>query len=351
MTLELSRLRKSYGRFECGSIDLKVDEEVLAVLGPSGSGKTTLLSLIAGIAEPDSGSILLDGRELVGRPLEDRHVGIVFQEGALFPHMTARENIEYAAATGERVAELARVLELEGVLHRKPASLSGGERQRVALARTLATDPDVLLLDEPLSSLDAPIRKRLRDELYSLFESLDIPILYVTHDQRTATALGDRMAIVRDGTVEQVGSPANVLTRPTSRFVARFTGNENLFEGTVAGRTDDGVTVQFGDVQFRTAVPEANTSVTVCIHPSQVELRTPTATDCDRTGNTVTGRVARWLNEGSGYRVDIDVDEGLTFTANVRPPTFERLGIDVGSELQVLIPPASIHLIPDRTGR
>ncbi len=367
MTLELSRLHTSYGQFECGPIDLKVDEEVLAVLGPSGSGKTTLLSLIAGIAEPDSGSILLDGRELVGRPLEDRHVGMVFQEGALFPHMTARENIEYAAATGEHVADLTSALELEGVLHRKPASLSGGERQRVALARTLATDPDALLLDEPLSSLDAPIRKRLRDELYSLFESLDIPILYVTHDQRTATALGDRMAIVRDGTVEQVGSPSAVLTRPTSRFVARFTGNENLFEGTVTGRTDDGVTVRFGDVQFRTAVPEANTfavsdvetsavpeahtSVTVCIHPSQVEVRPPTAADGDRTGNTVTGRVARWLNEGSGYRVEIDVDEGLTFTANVRPPTFERLGIDVGSELQVLIPPASIHLIPDRTGR
>jgi molybdate/tungstate transport system ATP-binding protein len=122
--------------------------------------------------------------------------------------MTARENIEYAAAPGERVAELAGVLELEAVLDRKPPTLSGGERQRVALARTLATDPGVLLLDEPLSSLDAPIRKRLRNELYSLFESLDIPMLYVTHDQRTATALGDRLAIVRDGTIEQVGSPS-----------------------------------------------------------------------------------------------------------------------------------------------
>jgi len=351
MTLELSRMHRSYGQFEFGPVDLTVEDEVLAVLGPSGSGKTTLLSLIAGIVEPDSGSVLLDGRELVGQSLEDRHVGMVFQEGALFPHMTARENIEYAAAPGERVAELAGVLELEAVLDRKPPTLSGGERQRVALARTLATDPGVLLLDEPLSSLDAPIRKRLRNELYSLFESLDIPMLYVTHDQRTATALGDRLAIVRDGTIEQVGSPSAVLTRPTSRFVARFTGNENLFDGTVTERTDDGATVRFGDVRFRTAVSAVDTStVTVCIHPSQVEVRTLTAADGDRTENTVTGRVDRWMNEGSGYRVSIDIHGGaLTFTANVRPPTFERLSIDVGSELQVLVPQESIHLIPEQS--
>jgi ABC-type spermidine/putrescine transport systems, ATPase components len=130
---------------------------------------------------------------------------MVFQEGALLPHMTARKNIEYAATSTDRVDELATVLELKDVLERKSPTLSGGERQRVALARTLATDPDVLLLDEPLSSLDAPIRKRLRDELHSLFESLEIQILYVTHDQRTATALGDRVAIVRDGDLEQVG--------------------------------------------------------------------------------------------------------------------------------------------------
>lgn len=349
MTLELSQLSKTYSEFDFGPVDLTVDEEVLAVLGPSGSGKTTLLSLIAGITSPDSGSILLDGRELVGQPLEERHVGMVFQQGALFPHMTARENIGYAAATGDRVDELATLLELEEVLNRKPPTLSGGERQRVALARTLATDPDVLLLDEPLSSLDAPIRKRLRDELHSLFESLEIPILYVTHDQRTATALGDRIAIVRAGGLEQVGSPSTVLTRPTSRFVARFTGNENLFEGTVIDRTEDGARVRFGDIQFQTTASNIPTSaVTVCIHPSRVEIEAPYVADGDRMANTVTGTVARWLNEGSEYRIDIQIEAGsLTLTANVRPPTFERLALENGSEIQVLIPQESIHLIPE----
>ncbi|ERH07552.1 MAG: ABC-type spermidine/putrescine transport system, ATPase component [Halonotius sp. J07HN4] len=349
MTLELTQLRKSYGQFDFGPVDLTVDDEVLAVLGPSGSGKTTLLSLIAGMTSPDAGSICLNGRELIGLPLESRHVGMVFQQGALFPHMTARENIEYAATGGDRVDDLVVLLELDGMLDRKPPTLSGGERQRVALARTLATDPDVLLLDEPLSSLDAPIRKRLRDELHSLFESLDIPVLYVTHDQRTATALGDRIAIVRDGTLEQAATPSKLLTRPKNRFVARFTGNENLFDGVVIDHTADGAMVQFGDIQFQTSVSNPSASaVTVCIHPSRVEVEAPHASDGDRTPNTVTGIVTRWLNEGSEYRVDIELEaESLVLTANVRPPTFERLTLETGSEVQVLIPKESIHLIPD----
>ncbi|MGQ3330361.1 ABC transporter ATP-binding protein [Halorubrum sp. FL23] len=349
MTLELSRLRKSYGQFDFGPADLTVDDEVLAVLGPSGSGKTTLLSLVAGIAVPDAGSMRLDGRELVGLPLEDRRVGMVFQEGALFPHMTARENIEYAARDGDRVGSLATLLELDGVLERKPATLSGGERQRVALARTLATDPDALLLDEPLSSLDAPIRKRLRDELYRLFESLDIPVLYVTHDQRTATALGDRLAIVRDGGIEQVGPPSTVITRPTSRFVARFTGTENVFDGTVTDRPSTGATVSVGDVRLQTTVSDVPASaVTVCIHPSRITVEAPDEVDENRPANAVTGTVARWLNEGSEYRIDVECDAGsITLTTNVRPPTFERLALANGTELSVLIPRESIHLIPE----
>jgi molybdate/tungstate transport system ATP-binding protein len=349
MTLELSQLRKTYDQFDFGPVDLTVEDEVLAVLGPSGSGKTTLLSLIAGIATPKSGSIRLDGRNLVGVPLEDRHVGMVFQEGALFPHMTARENIEYAATTRERVDELATLLELEDVLERNPPKLSGGERQRVALARTLATDPEILLLDEPLSSLDAPIRNRLRDELHSLFKAIEIPVLYVTHDQRTATALGDRIAIVRDGTFEQVGSPSTVLTRPTSRFVARFTGNENLFEGTVTDRSGDRAMVQVGDVQFQTTAPDISASaVTVCIHPSRVEVETASLADGDGAANTVMGTVDRWLNEGSEYRVEIKIEAGtLTLSANVRPPTFERLALENDSKVNVLIPHESIHLIPE----
>jgi molybdate/tungstate transport system ATP-binding protein len=345
MTLELSGVTKAYGDFEFGPVDVSVGREVLAVLGPSGSGKTTLLSLVAGIANPDAGSIALDGRELVGRPLEDRSVGMVFQEGALFPHMTARENVDYAATDEDRVAELVGLLELEGVLDRHPPTLSGGEAQRVALARTLAADPDALLLDEPLSSLDAPIRRRLREELHELFATLDIPVLYVTHDQRTATALGDRVAIVRAGGIEQVGAPSDVLDRPASRFVARFTGTENLFEGRVTGGTALGASVDFGGLELATASSVAEGSpVTAAIHPSRVELEA--ANSGAGTTNALAGTVGRWLNEGTGYRVDVDCGPA-TLTASVRPPTFERLEVETGSRVRVVVPPEAVHLIPD----
>lgn len=342
MTLELSGLSTAYAGFDFGPVDLAVDDEVLAVLGPSGSGKTTLLSLIAGLTTPESGSIRLGRRELVGRPLDDRGVGMVFQEGALFPHMTARENVAYAADTDEVVEELAALLELDGVLDRRPPALSGGEGQRVALARTLAADPEVLLLDEPLSSLDAPTRRRLRTELHDLFDSLSIPVLYVTHDQRTATALGDRLAIVRDGSVEQIGPPVAVLDRPTSRFVARFTGTENRFDATVVDRSEDGAWLRCGGLHVRTAVSTVPDTGTVCIHPSRVEVGANTTDDA----TTATGTVSRWLNEGTAYRLEIAVDT-VTLTATVRPPTFERLEVAVGDELRVAIPPDAVHVIPE----
>ncbi|WP_435348113.1 ABC transporter ATP-binding protein [Haloarchaeobius sp. HRN-SO-5] len=348
--LELTHLSKRYDGFDFGPVDLSVDDEVLAVLGPSGSGKSTLLSLVAGLVVPDDGSVALDGRSLVGRPPEARGVGLVFQDGALFPHMTARENVAYAADRPGRVDELAARLELDDVLDRRPSSLSGGERQRVALARTLAADPDVLLLDEPLSSLDAPIRRRLRDELYDLFDSLSVPIVYVTHDQRAAAALGDRIAVLRDGSVEQVDDPTTVLRRPATRFVAEFTGSETVFEATVS---EDGRHVGTGDVTLRTdADPPPGSVVTCCVRPSRVELMPATdggVTPDEADGaNALPGRVRRWVNESDAYRVVVDVDgTDVALTATVPPTTFERLGLDTGSRVRAAIPPAALHVIPE----
>lgn len=353
MTLALSQLQKTYEQFEFGPIDLTVGDEVLAVLGPSGSGKTTLLSSIAGITAPDSGSIQLAGRELLDRPLEARDIGMVFQKGALFPHMTARENIEYAATADDSVGDLVALLELGDVLDRRPAALSGGERQRVALARTLATDPAALLLDEPLSSLDAPIRRRLRGELHNLFADLAIPILHVTHDQRTAAALGDRIAIVRDGALEQVGPSSAVLERPANEFVAQFTGTVNRFDGTVTDCTAERLTVSVGDIEL--TVPPANIThgaVTVCLHPSRVEILTPGGSDEGQSVNMFTGSVSRWLHDGNMSRVDIDidgVDEALT--AHVHPPTFDRLDVASGRTVRVRLPRKSIHLLPNDSAR
>lgn len=355
--LELTGLAVAYDRFEFGPVDLVVEDEVLAVLGPSGSGKTTLLSLVAGIVAPDDGRIALDGRSLVDRPVEDRRTGLVFQDGALFPHMTARENVAYAARDPDQVDDLASLLAVEDVLDRRPAALSGGERQRVALARTLAADPDAVLLDEPLSSLDAPIRRRLRRDLRALFDDLDVPVLYVTHDQRTAAALGDRIAVFRDGRVAQVGAPDDVFDRPESRLVARFTGTENVFEATAAS----GSTVRVGDVSLRTTETDLPRGpVTACVRPSRVDVhprvdgREDARARVDGDGvpaadgdpNVLPGTVERWLNEGTEYRVVVAVDAApLSLVAALRPDTFERLPTDPDAAVRVTVSPSAIHVI------
>lgn len=215
--------------------------ELLAVVGPSGSGKTTLLRLIAGLEAPSVGRILFDGQEMTRIPPERRGVGMVFQRGALFPHLTAAGNLalglrlqrrpEKEIAT--RVREVAGVLGIEGLLDRLPGALSSGERQRVALGRALTTRPAVLLLDEPLAALDAPLRAQLRREIARLRGREDLTLIHVTHDQDEALSLGDRVAVLRQGTLQQVGAPAELQARPSSAFVAGFIGSPpmNLFPG------------------------------------------------------------------------------------------------------------------------
>ncbi len=340
--LELTALARSYPGFEFGPVDLSVEREVLSVLGPSGSGKSTLLSLVAGIVSPDGGEVTLDGRSLVGRPLEARGVGVVFQDGALFPHMTARENVEYAATGREQVDELAEMLEIGGVLDRRPAALSGGEQQRVALARTLAAEPDALLLDEPLSSLDTPIRRRLRDQLHDLFASLDIPVVYVTHDQQAATVLGDRLAVLHAGKVEQIGTPEAVLNRPESAFVARFTGSENVFEADVVETRENGAILRVGEATLGTTAHVAvGTTVTACVRPARVRLL---ARDANPTTPTLIGEVRRTLNEGDEYRVTVAIGD-WEVTAQVRSETVDRRGVRPGATVRLAVPAEAVHVV------
>ena len=219
--------------------DLEVAEgERLAVLGPSGSGKSTLLRAIAGLVAPDAGRVLVGGRDLVGVPPHLRGVGLMHQDGALFPHRDVARNVDFglrmagmpAAERGRRVGELLELVGLAGFERRSPGTLSGGERQRVALARALAPEPRVLLLDEPLGSLDRPLRERLAEDLVALFERLRLTVVHVTHDADEAFAVGDRIAIVRDGRIVQHDTPDGLWTRPVDEWVARFLGLRNVLE-------------------------------------------------------------------------------------------------------------------------
>lgn len=214
--------------------------EIVSLLGPSGCGKTTILRMIAGFEAPDEGSIFISGKDVIGTRPYERNVGIVFQEYALFPHMTVEQNIGYglrrrgypAAGHGDRVAGLLELVQLPGYGKRKPHQLSGGQQQRVALARALAVNPDVVLLDEPLSALDAKLRQELRVELKEVLRTVGAAVIVVTHDQEEAMSLGSSVIVMNKGRVEQVASPADIYARPANRFVAEFVGRSNWFKGT-----------------------------------------------------------------------------------------------------------------------
>ncbi len=225
------------------SLDI-VAGETLVLLGPSGCGKTTMLRIIAGLETPDTGGrILFDNNDVTHTPIEQRHVGMVFQSYALFPNMTVADNIGYGlkirgvgkAERAARVAEMVALTNIGGLENRRIDQLSGGQRQRVALARAVAVRPRVLLLDEPLTALDASLRDRLRSELNRLLRELGITAIYVTHDQAEAMELGDRIVVMRKGAIAQIGTPREVYFEPQNRFVAEFVGAANIVEGPIAG--------------------------------------------------------------------------------------------------------------------
>jgi ABC-type Fe3+/spermidine/putrescine transport system ATPase subunit len=226
------------------SLDL-LEGETTVVIGPSGSGKSTLLRLLAGLLHPTAGAVLFDGRDMAGVPTEKRDVGVVFQSYALFPHLTVRENIAFGLTTSRnrqpgpeverRVAEAAGLLALEALLDRHPGELSGGEQQRVAVARAIAPRPALLLLDEPLSALDARLRRTVRADLARLLAGLGTTVLYVTHDQEEALLLADHLVVLHRGQIVQEGSPLDLYRRPADPFVASFLGEANLLAVTLQG--------------------------------------------------------------------------------------------------------------------
>ncbi|MDB5774556.1 MAG: sulfate transporter ATP-binding protein [Herbaspirillum sp.] len=247
MSIEVQNINKRFGEFVAlNNISLNFPAgELTALLGPSGCGKTTLLRIIAGLETPDTGNVLLDGQDASARHVRERQVGFVFQHYALFKHMTVFENIAFGlrvkrrserppeAVIREKVTKLLELVQLDWLADRYPPQLSGGQRQRIALARALAVEPRVLLLDEPFGALDAKVRKELRRWLRRLHDELHVTSIFVTHDQEEALEVADQIVLMNKGNVEQIGAPADVYNRPASPFVYGFLGNVNLFHGRV----------------------------------------------------------------------------------------------------------------------
>lgn len=274
MSIEAINISKQFGQFTAlDHVDLEIPSgELVALLGPSGSGKTTLLRIIAGLEFADAGSVRFDGRDISDRTARERRVGFVFQHYALFRHMTVFENIAFGlkvrprenrpsrAQIRAKVQELLKLIQLETLAQRYPAQLSGGQRQRVALARALAVEPSVLLLDEPFGALDAKVRLELRRWLRQLHNEIHITSVFVTHDQEEALEVADRVVVMNNGRIEQVGSPEEVYNHPATPFVYNFLGNVNLFHGRIDD--DDG----------KAYIHETATGHVVYVRPHSLEI-------------------------------------------------------------------------------
>ncbi len=307
---------------------LDVEEGALnVVLGPSGSGKSTLLKVIAGLLVPTSGRVFVRGVDITDVPIEERNIGLVMQGYALFPHLTAHGNVAFPLRTAahrcserhlrERVQRMFALTGLEGLEERKPAELSGGQQQRVALARALIFDPDVLLLDEPLAALDRRLRERMQDEIRRLHRTLDMTVVFVTHDQTEAMRVADHISILNRGRVVQTGSALELYESPSDEFVARSLGGANIVAGRVTSVRDDDFDVQVGSSTLR--VPSIDglcqqTQVTLMVRPERVRVGVP-----DPDANSIPGIVVESIYLGGAVQTDVSLDDGTVWRSTMTP--------------------------------
>lgn len=340
--IRIDRVSKDFGpvtAVDDVSLDIRAGE-FFALLGPSGCGKTTLLRMLAGLESPSRGSIIIDGQDMSRVPANRRPVNMVFQSYAVFPHMSVLENVAYglkvtgvsAAERHERAEAALGLVKLEGYGGRRPDQLSGGQRQRVALARALVKRPKVLLLDEPLSALDAKLREAMRLELVNLQETVGITFVIVTHDQEEALSMADRIAVMDEGRVRQVAPPAELYEFPANRFVADFIGSVNLFTGTVTAVAGGTMTVRAPILEKPIEIAQDNsvavgTSVWVAIRPEKIDIARPGGESSVGNGqtNAVSGAVEAitYLGDLSIYHVRIaDGSDGLI---KVTEPNFDRV--------------------------
>ncbi len=376
-----ARFTLRQGEFQL-AVDLEARQEILSLFGPSGAGKSTLLAAIAGLAAPDSGRIDIDGTRVVGDgttvPPERRPIGLVLQEPSLFPHLSVRENVFFGAdgpEAGDRFRRLVAVTRLDGLESRYPHELSGGQQQRVALARALMRRPRVLLLDEPFSSLDTNMRERLHRDVKRLRATFGLCVIYVTHELRDACAMGDRIAVIADGRIEQIGEPLAVIRRPATYDVARFVGVRNLFEGVV--RAVDGgcvhVSVRAEPMAGPTGATDAlevmaarddslaagdhalavGQRVHVCVRPEDFDVADPSrAGSSGSAGSTGVNAIRLTIRDrqlrGATYTLEGWAGgSDLLVEVEVSVRTYEALDLANRGEVMVVVAPEAVHLIPD----
>ncbi|MBW4508846.1 MAG: TOBE-like domain-containing protein [Scytonematopsis contorta HA4267-MV1] len=324
MGIVVENASKNFGSFKAvDDVNLEIKSgSLVALLGPSGSGKSTLLRLIAGLELPDSGKILLTGKDATHQSVQERNIGFVFQHYALFKHMTVRQNIAFGleirkAKKGKvkaRVEELLDLVQLGGLGDRYPSQLSGGQRQRVALARALAVEPKVLLLDEPFGALDAKVRKDLRIWLRRLHDEVHVTTVFVTHDQEEAMEVSDEIVVMNKGRVEQVGSPAEIYDHPATAFVMSFIGPVNVLPSSSNIFQSNGFDSVHSEMFLR---------------PQDVLV------DTSPNGTTVPARVSRLIHLGWEVQLELSLEDGQVVTANLTRERFDQLQLEPQQKVYV----------------
>lgn len=342
MSIKVENIHKKFGDFVAlNNVTLEIPEgELIALLGPSGCGKTSLLRVIAGLEQPDAGRVLLNGVDQTSAHVREREIGFVFQHYALFRHMTVFDNIAFGlrvkkrserpseAKIREKVFDLLKLVQLDWLADRFPDQLSGGQRQRIALARALAVEPKVLLLDEPFGALDANVRKELRRWLRRLHDELHVTSIFVTHDQEEAMEVASRIVVMNKGVVEQVGTPAEVYEHPRSPFVSRFLGDVNIFHG----RVDQGWLDLNG---WRVEAPhgtEARDEIAAYVRPHDVQLTR------EAQPHLPAARIRHVHNAGSVFKLELDVldherDDAIEVEISRRE--FQELQVQAGDQIYI----------------
>jgi spermidine/putrescine transport system ATP-binding protein len=321
------------------SISIKAGE-FFTLLGPSGCGKTTLLRLIAGFETPTSGSIWLEGVDITALPPNKRAINTVFQNYALFPHLTVAENVGFGlkmqgkpvAEVRSTVEEMLGLVKLQAYANRKTAHLSGGQQQRVALARALAPRPKVLLLDEPLSALDLKLRKEMQIELKSLQLETGITFIFVTHDQEEALTMSDRIGVMKDGHVLQIGTPRQIYNAPANRFVASFIGETNFLDGEV---TSSGVAVAKGVIPLNALAGKAQGNVSLAVRPEQVRIG----------ADGLPAEITNIVYFGTDTHCHVVLEDGVAVVARLQSPPDGDVGLSIGSRVKVSFAPSSLQIL------
>lgn len=358
--IEIRHLVKTFrgGVVAVNDVSMDVQEgEFLTILGPSGCGKTTTLRMIGGFEFPDSGQVFLDGQDVTELPAFRRPINMMFQDFALFPHMTVAQNIGYGPMIGGakkqeikgQIEEALRTIELLDKANNRPSELSIGQRQRVALARALVRRPKVLLLDEPMSALDARLREAMQVELKRLHEKLGLTFIMVTHDQTEALVMSDRIMVMEKGRVVQVGTPADLYDHPATPYVATFLGNSNMLRGQVAEVTEMSVVVSCDGVSVRTAAKNSNAQpgepVTLSLRPEKI-IMLENGSSAPSGFNHLRGFVREQFFHGDSIRLTVDI--GIDRTIAIHRQL--EAGVDkvtlpmIGSEIEVIIDPDNVSL-------